>query len=100
VTSAQDIIDSLVEADPARKTLLEPDWEPDFGDGADPIDLAPPSQDDRTRLLEALSVTPMPVDALLTATRLSVPAIQSLLLELDLAGRIEWSSGQLVALKS
>jgi DNA processing protein len=100
VTSAQDIIDSLVEADPARKTLLEPDWEPDFGDGADPIDLAPPSQDDRTRLLEALSVTPMPVDALLTATRLSVPAIQSLLLELDLAGRIEWSSGPLVALKS
>jgi DNA processing protein len=30
---------------------------------------------------------------------LSVSAMQMLLLELDLAGQIEWSSGQLVALK-
>lgn len=100
ITSAADIIESLAEADPSRRTLLEPDWEPAFGDGGiDAIDALPPSQDDRSRLLEALSVTPVPVDELLAGTGLSVPAVQTLLLELDLAGRIEWSSGQLVALK-
>jgi DNA processing protein len=54
---------------------------------------------DRSRLLTALSLTPVPVDALIVATGLAVPVIQTLLLELDLTGRIEWSSGQLVALK-
>jgi len=36
---------------------------------------------------------------LVTTTGLSVAAVQLLLLELDLAGRLEWASGQLVALK-
>ena len=100
VTSAADIIESLAEADPSRRQLLEPDWEPDFGDGGlDAIDLAPPSPDDRGRLMEALSPTPVEIDTLLASTGLSVASIQTLLLELDLAGRIEWSSGQLVALR-
>ena len=55
--------------------------------------------DDRARFIESLSVTPTSIDALITTTGLSVSAVQMLLLELDLAGRIEWSSGQLVALK-
>lgn len=99
ITSAGDIIEALVDADPARRTLLEPDWEPEFFDLPDPGDLALPSQDERSRLLEALSVTPVPVDALIAGTGLPVSSIQTLLFELDLAGRIEWSSGQLVALR-
>jgi DNA processing protein len=100
VTSAADIIESLAEADPSRRQLLEPDWEPDFGDGAfEAIDAAPPSPDDRGRLMEALSPTPVEIDTLIASTGLSVPSIQTLLFELDLAGRLEWSSGQLVALK-
>ena len=99
VTSATDIIDSLREADPSRRQLFEPDWEPDFGNGGiDAMDAAP-SADDRARLIDALSVTPVPVDELLATTGLSVPAMQTLLLELDLAGKIEWSAGQLVALR-
>ena len=39
------------------------------------------------------------IDTLIAATSLPVSAVQMLLLELDLAGRVEWSSGQLVALK-
>ena len=39
------------------------------------------------------------VDELVRQSGLSVSAMQMLLLELDLAGQIEWSSGQLVALK-
>ena len=98
-TSAADIIETLAEADPARRQLLEPDWEPEFDGGLDAIDAAPPSQDDRGRLIEALSVTPVPVDALIAGTGLSASAVQTLLFELDLTGRIEWSSGQLVALR-
>ncbi|RYE10186.1 MAG: DNA-protecting protein DprA [Hyphomicrobiales bacterium] len=96
VTSAADILESLATADPARQSLLEPDWQPEPGESfADPD----PTTDDRARLLEAMSLTPTPVDALIGATGLSVSAIQMLLLELDLAARIEWSSGQLVALR-
>jgi len=97
VTGAADIVDVLGEADPARRHLLEPDWQPDF---------TPPDADeaalddrDRQRLMEALSVTPIPVDELIAVTGLPAGAIQMLLLELDLAGRIEWSPGQLVALR-
>jgi DNA processing protein len=95
VTSAVDIIEGLAHADPARAQLFEPDWVPDLA--SDPDDL--PSDDDRAKLLQALSPAPIEVDALIAATRLSAGRIQTLLLELDLLGQIEWSSGQLVALK-
>jgi DNA processing protein len=96
VTSAEDIIETLSAADPSRANLLEPDWEPDLGGGfTDPE----PSNSDRARLIEALSPTPVAVDHLIGAAGLSVTVIQTLLLELDLAGQIEWSAGQLVALK-
>lgn len=94
ITGAADIIETLSIADPTRMPLLEPDWLPEAT-----ADEPPPSDSDRARLLEAMSVTPMPVDELVKASALSVGAVQMLLLELDLEGRIEWSSGQLVALK-
>ena len=96
VTSAQDIVNVLGTADPTRTSLLEPDWKPSFEITS--VE-AEPSNGDRAKLIEALSPTPMAVDNLITTTRLSVSAVQTLLLELDLAGRIEWSSGQLVALR-
>ncbi|HVY50618.1 MAG TPA: DNA-processing protein DprA [Devosia sp.] len=96
VTSAQDIIESLAEADPTRATLLEPEWDPVIEESFVDVD---PSSNDRARLIEALSPAPVPVDQLIATAGLSVNVVQTLLLELDLAGRIEWSSGQLVALK-
>ncbi len=95
VTSAADIIESLGTADPARGALLEPDWEPDV---VEPV-TAPPSDDLRAQLLEALSFAPVAVDAVVAQTGISAGTVQVLLLELDLAGRIEWSGGQLVALR-
>lgn len=95
ITGAADIIDVLREADPARTSLLEPDWLPD-GDG---YDSAPASSDERARLIEALSLAPVPVDDIIGTTGIAISRVQTLLLELDLEGRIEWSSGQLVALK-
>ncbi len=97
VTGADDIVDGLGRFDSyGRITLLEPDWLPD--EPEDDVE-DEPTADDRALLMEALSVTPTSVDDLLEATGLSVSAMQTLLLELDLSGRIEWSSGQLVALR-
>lgn len=96
ITSAADIIEGLSHADPARAQLFEPDWVPDIAGDAGDL----PSDDDRAKLLQALSPTPIEVDALIATTALSVGRIQTLLLELDLLGQIEWSAGQLVALKS
>ena len=96
VTSAADVIESLAGADPSRSALLEPDWEPQ---PAVHFVETEPNGDERARLLEALSPTPVAVDHLINVAGLSVSAVQMLLLELDLAGRIEWSSGQLVALR-
>jgi DNA processing protein len=94
ITSADDIIDVLGAADPSRSALFDRDWLPD-----PTPDLTPPSDDDKSRLLGALSATPVEVDELIRQSGLSASAMQMLLLELDLAGQIEWSSGQLVALK-
>jgi DNA processing protein len=95
VTSAADIVESLLPGQPSRQ-LLEPDWEPEPAGYLVEVD---PTPDDRSRLMSALSVTPMPVDDLISTTGLGASVVQVLLLELDLAGRIEWSSGQLVALR-
>ncbi|MET3925352.1 DNA-processing protein DprA [Devosia sp. 2618] len=94
ITNAEDIIETLGSADPARSALFDRDWEPDLTP-----DAPPPSEDDKSRLLSALSSTPVEVDELIRQSGLTVSAMQMLLLELDLAGSIEWSSGQLVALK-
>lgn len=94
VLSANDIIETLHSFDPTRTPLLEPDWEAD----SLPIDEPFPGDDDRALLLTALSYTPVAIDDLVRATGLSVSAVQMLVLALDLEGRLEWSSGQLVAL--
>ena len=94
ITCAEDVIETLGSADPARSALFDRDWEPE------PMpDAPPPSDDDKSRLLGALTATPIEVDELVRQSGLSAAAMQMLLLELDLAGQIEWSSGQLVALR-
>lgn len=100
ITGAQDIVDTLSTADPARTTLFEPEATEEFGDGeAPPMENSNPSDTDRARLLEALSITPTAVDDLIQQTGLSVGEVQTMLMEFDLAGRLEWASGQLVSLR-
>lgn len=96
ITSAEDIIETLGSADPERTALFDPEWQPGPDESAPE---AEPAADDRARLLSALSVTPIEVDELVTQTGLGPHLVQILLLELDLAGRLDWSSGQLVALR-
>ena len=96
ITGAADIIEALSVADPSRGAILEPDWTPD----ARRSDDEPPVRERPRAGALALSVTPVPVDDLIAQTGLSVAAMQTILLELDLAGQLEWASGQLVALRA
>ncbi|MBE7731544.1 DNA-processing protein DprA [Devosia faecipullorum] len=96
VTNADDIVDGLGNADPARSALFDPEWQPE---GNEDTNSTPPDDSDRSRLLEALSTTPVEVDELIAQTGIAAHAMQILLLELDLAGQVEWSSGQLVGLR-
>ena len=93
ITGAHDIIEAL------RDSRL-PDMPPaPLPDDPGLFEDAAPTEDDRSKLLAALSFAPVPVDELVANTGLSASVVQMLVLELDLEGRIEWSSGQLVALR-
>ncbi len=93
ITNVEDIVESLGNADPSRSALFDRDWEPDL------VPEVLPSEDDKSRLLSSLSSTPIEVDELVQQSGLSASGMQMLLLELDLSGQIEWSAGQLVALR-
>lgn len=92
VTESADVLDQLspmVER-PIRPAQLD-----------EPIDFsaAPPRRDtDRDRLIEALGPTPVHVDELIRHTGLHPATVFMVLLELDLAGRLQRDSGGAVAL--
>ena len=98
VTSAEDVISVLA---------------PILGHGVRPLadqtsgtfEAAPDSpikldvdQTDRERVIVALGVSPVDVDEIIRATRLPARQVQIILLELDLAGRLERHGSQLVSL--
>ncbi|WP_404403699.1 DNA-processing protein DprA [Pelagibacterium halotolerans] len=93
ITGAHDIVSELAHARPDQAGLFETD------DIELPAADMQASSDDRTRLVEALGFTPIAIDTLIQDTGIPAPAMQMLLLELELAGRLERSGGQLVALK-
>lgn len=95
VTNAEDIIEVIGSADPARSALFDPEWLPEAELGND----TEPAADDRAKVLDALSSTPVGVDELIAQTGIAPHAMQVILLELDLGGQVEWSSGQMVALR-
>ena len=95
ITSAADILETIGSADPSRTLLFDTEWQPDLIEPENP-----PGDDERSRLLSALSTTPTDIEELLAQTAISPAAMQILLLEFDLAGQIEWSSGQLVTLRT
>ena len=55
-------------------------------------------QSERERVIGALGVSPVDVDEVIRATRLPARQVQIILLELDLAGRLERHGSQLVSL--
>ena len=93
VTEARDIIEQVApligQTPPPAVSLEEP---PDFS--ATP----PPHDDDRARLVEALGPVPVSVDELIHYTGLHPAQVFMILLELDLAGRLERHAGGAVSL--
>jgi DNA processing protein len=93
VTSAQDVFEHIAplldRPTPAADQFEEPT---DFTS-------APPAADnDRARIIEALGPTPVSVDELIQHTGLHPAQVFMILLELDLAGRLERHSGGAVSL--
>lgn len=96
VTDAADVLGALA---PAREAPAVVDWVAEAGSDEGPF--APPdiAATDRDRVLEALGPAPCSLDDLLRATSLSVHKLRAVLLELDIAGRLERSGGQRFAIK-
>jgi DNA processing protein len=67
---------------------------------ADDNPMAPPATDDalRARIAELLSPAPVSIDELARAANASAAAVQMVLLEMELAGRLERHGGGLVSL--
>jgi DNA processing protein len=92
VTDARDVLDQLaplVGAPPSPSDFDEP---PDFSSAA------PPGDEDRDKVLEALSPVPAAIDEIIRHTGLHPAQVFMVLLELDLAGRLERHPGGYVSL--
>jgi len=94
VTEARDVIDHLAPllTRPSHPPRAEEPPPPDFA--ATP----PPDDDDRARVAEALGPTPVGIDEIIRHTRLHPAQVFMILLELDLAGRLERHAGGGVSL--
>jgi DNA processing protein len=94
-TEARDVIEAIAP-------LLGRTPEPPANALAAPVALGPqaePEERERASLIEALGPTPVEVDEIIRFTGLPTRVVHVLLLELDLAGRIERHPGQRVSLK-
>lgn len=93
VTEARDVLDPLApligRAVPGPETLEEP---PDFSSSP------PPGDDDRATVVEVLGPVPVEIDEIIRHTGLHPAIVFMILLELDLAGRLERHSGGSVSL--
>ena len=95
VTDVGDVVDAV------RPMLAHPPDAPPSIFSA-PVSGEPPfepAESDRSRVLEALGPTPVEVDEIIRFTGLPARVVHVILLELDLAGRIERQPGQRVALR-
>ncbi|MFG1479073.1 DNA-processing protein DprA [Xanthobacter sp. V4C-4] len=95
VTTVEDILEVL-----APIAGRPPDTPLDAEHPDVPLDLDPaePADDARARIIELLSPAPTPIDDLVRLSGCGVAAVQIVLLELDLAGRLSRPGTGLVAL--
>lgn len=90
VESAGDILEEL---EPRLREFLNPPAQP-AGEQAGPADGEPPDED-HARLLEALGHDPLPVDRLVERTGLAAADVASMLLIMELEGRVRAEPGGL-----
>lgn len=93
VAHASDILEAISPQIGRRATSLAPVVE-----GSDTAPVDAPSGSDRGRVLDALGPSPIHVDELIRLAGLPAREVQTILLELELAGRLERHPGQWVSL--
>jgi DNA processing protein len=99
VTSADDVLDALSPTLTGSSLMMEPHLA--FED-VPPAPLRPPpliGTSDRDRVVVAMGPQPIPIDDLARATDLGARELRVILMELDLAGRIERHGQGLVSLR-
>lgn len=96
VSSTEDVLDQLNDAEQFAPTLMEPNNGP-FENATSYADTEP-SQTDRDKLLNALSHTPTSIDDLVSVSALEIGVVHNLLLEFELLDKIERASGNLISL--
>ena len=95
VTDVRDVIDAvapILGGAPASDHVFSA---PTPGEAPPPE----PAEDERARIVEALGPTPVEIDEIIRFTGVPARSVHVILLELDLAGRIERHPGQRVSLR-
>lgn len=96
-TRALDVLQALA---PISEVDLFTQSEADepFDDGAERMLAPPPNEDERMTIVQALGPTPVEIDDIIRHTSLPASTVYLVLLELDLAGRLERHTGGFVSL--
>ena len=97
VTEASDII-SLVEPIMRQPPLPSPHLPSSGGEFAEPEPATEPEANERARVLSLLSPAPVSIDDLVRLSNSSPRVVRMVLLELEIAGRLERHGGGLVSL--
>ena len=93
VTEARDVIEQI-----APSAAIQPEEHKQFEEPPDFSATPPPGDDERDRVIEALGPTPVGIDEIIRHTRLHAAQVFMILLELDLAGRLERHAGGTVSI--
>ena len=95
VTEARDVLDAVAPL--LGRPIAAPD--PAFSAPASQAAPSEPAEGDRARVVEALGPTPVEIDEVIRFTEVPARSVHVILLELELAGRIERHPGQRVSLR-
>jgi DNA processing protein len=94
VTEAVDVIAAL---EPILGRGLELPAQEPAQEPPEPLDTEP-AEDERSRIIALLGLTPAAIDDLVRMSRTSPAIVRTVLLELEIAGRLERHGGALVSL--
>jgi DNA processing protein len=93
VTEAADVVSVLLPIMGADLPAREPEHS-----GGEPLGDIEPAPDERTKIMALLSPTPVQIDDLVRLSKSSPRIVRTVLLELEIAGRLERHGGGLVSL--
>jgi DNA processing protein len=96
--TAQDVLDNLSGFGALFPSRPPPDRTPGISEHADHLDHGNDLDQARSQVVALLGPTPIPVDDLVRRCQLSPAAVMAVLLELELAGRVETLPGSRFAL--